>query len=234
MRITRSIAPAAAFAFLTACAGRHALVEVPPLASVAVPDAQPQELADPSTPRIEDDRSRLGDRVVAHAQAFAVAGKLPAGARHDCSGFVTAVYEAAGQPLEIPDRYQKSHSVAEMLHDWSAGEKRSFKNKKPAPGDLVFFKDTTGPRKGAVTHIALVERVGDDGTVTFLHYMGGKIRHDALNLARPTDPSVNAYLRRKKSHADNSPVLAGQLFVSYARFDEGGGGAPAGAREAKR
>src|SRR4051794_18345455 len=121
MRITRSIVPAAALAFLTACAGRHALVEVPPIASVAIDASEPEELADHSAPRTEDDHSRFGDRVVAHAQAFAASGKLPAGARRDCSGFVTAVYEAAGQPLEIPDRYQKSHSVAQMLHDWSAG-----------------------------------------------------------------------------------------------------------------
>ena len=166
-----------------------------------------------------DDRSPLGARVAAHAEAMSAAGRLPAAARADCSGFVTAVYAAAGRPLEIPARYQTSGSVARMLHRWASGEGKAFRDRPPRPGDLAFFRDTTGPVANAVTHVALVARVGDDGTVLLVHYMHGQVRHDPMSVTRPGDPAVNAYFRKRGRAGD--PVLAGQLFVAYARFDEG-------------
>lgn len=156
-----------------------------------------------------------GRKRIAHAKALANAGKMHDGERRDCSGFVMDVFRAAGQPLRIPDRYQRFPNVSAMLHDWSSAEGRVFRG-TPVPGDVVFFRDTIGDVNGRITHVALVERVRDDGTVELIHYISGKIRRDPMNLARPGDHTVNAWLRKKK-HA-KEPALAGELFVAYARF----------------
>lgn len=156
-----------------------------------------------------------GAKAAAAATRFADTHHLPKGSRRDCSGFVLAAYEAAGDPLTIPERYRKGGSVSVMLHEWMRGSDRSFKNGAPKPGDLVFFRDTTGPLKNRITHIGIVERVAADGTVTFLHHMSGKMRRDKMSLTNRTDPEKNGYLRRKKKRTD--PALAGELFVAYAR-----------------
>lgn len=166
----------------------------------------------PSAPAISEQPGRAR---IAHAKALANAGKLHDGARRDCSGFVQDVFRAAGQPLRIPERYQRFPNVSAMLHDWARGEGRAFRG-TPAPGDLVFFRDTFGDVNGRITHVALVERVRKDGTVELIHYISGRIRRDPMNLARPTDHTVNAFLRKKKRAGE--PTLAGQLFVAYARF----------------
>ena len=197
MLVARCLSFVVAALLVAGCAGRKAPESTKPL---------------PSAPPVSADAGR---RVVAHAQAMANAGKLHAGERRDCSGFVMNVYRAAGKPLTIPKTYQRFPNVSAMLHDWSASEGRAFRG-LPAPGDLVFFRDTTGDIENRITHVALVERVREDGTVDLIHYISGRIRRDKMNLSRPSDPAVNAWLRRKKSKAE--PALAGELFVAYARF----------------
>ncbi len=155
-----------------------------------------------------------GTKAVAHAKAYAVTGKLPAGARRDCSGFVVAAFRAAGAPMDIPPAYQKHKGVSAMLHAWSKAEKRVVG--EPKAGDVVFFRDTYGKLLGRVTHVGIVEDVKTDGTVVVLHYMGGKIRRDLLNTKQPKDVEKNGWLRRKKTAGE--PALAGELFVAYARF----------------
>ena len=130
-----------------------------------------------------------------------------------------AAYRAAGAPLEVPLEAQNHKNLSAMLHTWSEQSHRSFRKGTPVPGDVVFFRDTIVDQglKNHVTHVALVESVDDDGTVRLLHFMGGKIRRDRMNLARPTDPSANGWLRKKRHAKD--PALAGELFVAYARFE---------------
>lgn len=167
----------------------------------------------PSAPAASEDAG--GKKLVAHAQAIANAGTLHAGARRDCSGFLQDVFRAAGRPLRIPSEHQRLPNVSAMLHEWGVAEKRVFRG-TPQPGDVVFFRDTTGRLDGRITHVALVERVREDGTVQLLHYISGKIRRDPMNLARPNDHTVNAWLRKKQGKGE--PTLAGELFVAYARF----------------
>lgn len=156
-----------------------------------------------------------GAKAAAAATRFANTNHLPKGSRRDCSGFVLAAYEAAGDPLAIPERYRKGTSVSVMLHEWMKGSEHTFKNGAPKPGDLVFFRDTMGALQNRITHVGIVEKVAADGTVTFLHHMGGKMRRDRMSLSNRTDPDKNGYLRRKQKRAD--PALAGELFVAYAR-----------------
>jgi cell wall-associated NlpC family hydrolase len=168
----------------------------------------------PPTPTTNSDEA-AGRRLIAHAQAIANAGNLHAGERRDCSGFVMDVFRSAGRPLSIPAAHRRYPNVSAMLHDWGAAEQRTFRG-TPRPGDVVFFRDTIGALDGRITHVALVERVRSDGTVELIHYIGGRVRRDPMNLSRPKDHTVNAWLRKKERKGD--PSLAGELFVAYARF----------------
>lgn len=186
--------------FLAACGGRKAEIEH------AAPAASVELLANKAP--------AAGPKAIVHAKAYAQSGKLPGNARRDCSGFVVAAFQAAGKPLDIPSEYHKHKNVSAMLHAWGKAEKRVVG--APKAGDVVFFRDTYGELLGKITHVGLVEDVKEDGTVVVLHYMGGKIRRDLLNVAKPSDPQKNGWLRRKKSAKE--PALAGELFVAYARF----------------
>jgi hypothetical protein len=129
-----------------------------------------------------------------------------------------AAYDAAGAPLEVPEKYRARHpNASAMLEDWAQSENKAFTDHKPRPGDLVFFRDTTGPLLGKVTHVALVESVDGDGEVTLLHYVNGGVRHDRMDPAHPEDRARNSYLRRTRRRGE--PALAGELFVTYARFE---------------
>lgn len=172
------------------------------------PPASLKRAPPPVTPE-----SQFRTALVTHARAIAN-GKERA-ARRDCSGFVAAVFAAAGRPLVVPEPYRISSRASETLHAWAKGEGRAFSKDAPAPGDLAFFRDTYGPRNGTITHVAMVETVGTDGTVTLLHYLSGTIRRDRMNLANPGDPKLNGYFRKRT--APKESVLAGELFVAYAR-----------------
>lgn len=204
---------ALATVFLTACGGHRPPADARPSASS--PALSPVA---PAAPPVSEGARRHGARVVAHAEAFAHAGHLPPASRRDCSGFILAAFRAAGDPLQVPREFWKEGNTSAMLHAWSEASHRAFARGTPLPGDLIFFRDTVRTRggRGHVTHIAMVERVADDGTVLFLHYMGGRVRHDRMNLLRPDDPSRNAWLKRKRRRGE--PTLAGELFVAYARF----------------
>ena len=92
------------------------------------------------------------------------------------------------------------------------------------PGDLAFFHnswDRNGNklRDDRFTHVALVERVADDGTIRLLHFASGKVKRDVMNLrhkntARDPDTgeTLNSYLRR-----GGGKVLTGQLFFRFGR-----------------
>lgn len=153
--------------------------------------------------------------IVAKAQAMQK-GAIASG-RKDCTGFVLAAYDAAGVDLVVPAKYQNSPRLSEQMYQWARGEGRAFKGPNPKPGDLVFFRDTYGTIKGDITHIALVEKIENDGTIVLLHRMNGKIKRDKMSLAKPEDPVRNAYFRKKQRAGE--PTMSGQLFVAFGRFD---------------
>jgi hypothetical protein len=70
----------------------------------------------------------------------------------------------------------------------------------------------------------MVERVGRDGTVTFVHRAGGGVKRSKLNLNAPTvrrdarGRVLNDYLRRPDKISDIR--LAGELVVGFASVDE--------------
>lgn len=192
--------------------------------------------AGPSGPRGEPDLSfidlqaRLAARAssfVGHAGEFRVGGaRFPP----DCTGFVEAVYEAEGIPLRAmmqrtaPDvrtgvdaawRTLSEHGALLGAREW------------PAPGDLVFWRDTydrnrNGRADDGLTHVGVVLYVVD-GTVVFVHRGGKAVARGAMDPRRPGEASVNGELvnspiRRRDPRLEGVPVLAGALFAGYGRM----------------
>jgi len=141
--------------------------------------------------------------------------------RNDCSGFVTACYSTVGTALI--DYGVRGDTGTEMIYRTFKAQRRVHNRKRPLPGDLAFFHNThdrngNGLRDDYFTHIALVESVGDDGTVRFLHFASGRVQRDHLNrfhrnVARDPDSGRvwNDPIRR-----GGGRTLAGQLLFRFA------------------
>jgi hypothetical protein len=150
--------------------------------------------------------------------------------RFDCSGVVAAIYARAGVPL---------------LHDGNAPDTKglfalaqkngSVRRHHPLPGDLVFFDDTwdengNGRVDDPLSHVGVVERVDDDGTVVFVQRAGGRVIRSRMNLSHPHDRvdgdgrSLNHWLR---SAIGARPArTTAELFVAFGTLAV----APQGAR----
>lgn len=162
---------------------------------------------------------RLGERVARAAVAFEGRQKLSVHGQHfrpDCSGFACAAYARAGLPLD--GNTAALHALAKrqgVLHH----------RKRPEPGDLAFFDDTwdrngNGRRDDELTHVAVVERVSEDGTITLVHFGNQGVVEIRMNLRHPhehTGPRGqvwNDYLR-SASNRDGGPELSGELWRDF-------------------
>src|SRR5690606_39104519 len=158
---------------VVALAARRATVipEAPPPPTTPERDAEPVRdmaaaalilamLAQDEPP--ESLRDPLGYITSRLARGFLI--QRPRGFRDDCSGFVSAVFSAAGVPMD--------HVVATL---WDRAEQLdALHYGDPWVGDLVFFDDTwdrngNGLWDDPLTHVGLVIDVEPDGTVLFAH-----------------------------------------------------------------
>lgn len=145
--------------------------------------------------------------------------------RPDCSGTVRGIYTLAGYPLEGKPLSKHENDVTTLYrYVYDTG---SIYESTPLPGDLVFFHDTFDP-KGAkdyedrLTHIGIVHRVFDDGTVAFVHHLNGRIIISYLNLRYPHKrneslhkPNGNSGIRR--AGQGRKTLTTAQLFAGYGR-----------------
>jgi len=141
--------------------------------------------------------------------------------RYDCSGLVEAASARAGQPLH-------GNTAGLWLQAEAAG--LDHERKRPSAGDLVFFDDThdrngNGKLDDDLTHVAIVERVDDDGTMTLVHKGSQGVVRISMNLERPHDKTdasgkvLNSPLRVKSSRDPRGTVyLAGELWRGSASF----------------
>ena len=94
----------------------------------------------------------------------------------------------------------------------------------------MFFSNTydrngNGALDDDFSHVGFVESVAEDGTVHFLHYVGGAVRIGRMNLLRPHDhvdsnsgTILNDFLRRRRaSDADDVRYLTSELWVAFGR-----------------
>src|SRR5438270_13093418 len=98
--------------------------------------------------------SLLGPRLAQQAQSAAglrSVRQLSRTATDDCSGFVRAIYGREGVDLMVLPPRRCENGVS---HLHRVASERGALRRRPAPGDLVFFRDTY--RQG-LSHVGIVE-----------------------------------------------------------------------------
>lgn len=172
----------------------------------------------------------LGGRVADRAGALVgkrlrkVSGRVP----DDCSGLVRLAFEAAGVNLVSHGFERGENAVSAMWR--RALEAGALHTSRPRPGDLAFFRETydrnrDGRRNDGLTHVAVVEAVDLDGTVTLVHRGSKGVSRTRLNVQAPSvyrtreGRVLNDYLRAANKKKGQRAWLTGELFVGYAALE---------------
>lgn len=194
---------------------------------VVVVDVQPveQEVKVEMPPIVEVDKEAvLRDSVVESALQH-----LHKNSGKDCSGFVELVnfqnselYYKSGELSKFYDNTNRSKAIFNLMR----AKNRVFENETPKIGDLVFFEDTLQKSKRKVgsfniTHIGIVTKIDEDGTIHFIHNTQGKNRVDQLNLhlsgtTVASGKSVNSYLKKCDSSTPKQKCLSSYYFSAFA------------------
>ena len=149
--------------------------------------------------------------------------------RHDCIGMVAAAYTLSGMTI--------THSISDLYHQAETSG-QAHQRQRPMLGDIVFFdnsydKNQNGVRDDPLTHVAIVERIDANGTITMIH-LGGKskpVARTMMNLYHPdqkrdADGNVLNSTLRSVHGRDGGPELTAQLFRGFGsiwRPPEGNG-----------
>lgn len=188
-------------------------------AQVPVAEAPVAEALPPPEPA-------LGERLAATASRWVgvrSVRKLSRKVTDDCSGLIKLAYLRTGVELDLGDSFVGGSAAKQMHLD--ARRRGVLREEAPRVGDLVFFFNTydrnrDGKRNDGVTHVGIVEKIDEDGTVTFIHRGGKGVARSRMNLAQPSARTsadgkvLNDYVRRPdRSRAKR---LAGQLFAGFA------------------
>jgi hypothetical protein len=125
--------------------------------------------------------------------------------------------------------YDVQSNGVHILHQFVQRVGATHQNPEPAVGDLVFFHNTYDRNRDAATndlwtHIGIVTGMDRDQTVTFHHYLNGRVRKSVMNLRHPYQHQrngkiINTYLRRRAPSASSQqPLLAALLFADFGRL----------------
>jgi cell wall-associated NlpC family hydrolase len=167
--------------------------------------------------------SKQARGIVARAAQLVGARRLDRSVPNDCSGLVRLAYLQAGIDLVAHGFLAGENAVTGIFRRAQAAG--AVHRLNPRPGDLAFFKETydrnrDGKRNDGMTHIAVVEAVAPDGTVTFIHRGGKGVARSRMNLAFPTVHRLNSgallndFIR--PASKGMRAYLAGELFVAFA------------------
>ncbi len=163
----------------------------------------------------------MADRLVSKAVSLVGLSTLRVAAPHlpdDCTGLVRAAYEDLGVEL-MGAGVRGDNGVTAMYR--LAFERSALHLQTPAPGDLVFFRETydrngDGRFNDGLTHVGVVETVDAAGTVTFVHRVRYGVKRAKLSVGSPLDKGRNDYLR--PTTRGSPALLTGELFVTFASF----------------
>jgi len=143
--------------------------------------------------------------------------------RDDCTGLVRGVYAQLG--VDLLSGGEQGDNGVTAIWRYASTHGRLYEGGRPVAGDLVFFRETydlnrDGHVNDGLTHIGLVEQVGEDGTVAVIHRVARGVVRYKMNLQFPDSAvnragrPVNDYLR--VAGAQQKPQLTAQLFAGYA------------------
>ena len=172
---------------------------------------------------------QLADRALWRAKSWVgmtTLAKMSSAVTDDCSGMTRLAFQQKRLDL-LPDDVLPEENGVTAIH--RKARALGMLMDTPKPGALVFFKNTfdknrDGLINDGLTHIGIVERVGADGTVTFVHKSGGLVKRSRFNLAQPEARKdakghvLNDWLRRKGKKSRG--YLAGELVAGFASVDE--------------
>jgi len=167
----------------------------------------------------------------------------------DCSGFVSLINYKTGTPFyqerELSQSFDNARKSRAMFNLMSK-KGNAYETRLPNLGDLVFFENTE--RKPAVktkgkgkekvvvkqpavnvaeniTHVGIVTKVEQDGTVEFIHHSNGKNILDYMNFNYPMLTNkdgkvINTYMKRCPSQkgAAQPQCMNIAFFVAYGTF----------------
>jgi len=153
----------------------------------------------------------LGTRIAERAQqaaGLASVHQLSRSVNDDCSGFARAVYAREGVDLSALPSRPGENGVANIRR--LAAAHRALR-RRPRPGDLVFFRNTTARR--GYTHVGIVDSVRGP-QVTFVHRAGRGIVRSRLDLLHPRSRAANDFIKRGPR-----PRLTGELLAGFADAD---------------
>ncbi len=198
-----------------------------PFARAAAPRVTPSEeaadegLAQPraAPPGARDTAVKLAQGLVGK-RAIVLGGKKYG---DDCTGLVSGVYAQLG--MDLLSGGERGDNGVTAIWRYASTHGRLFEGGRPVAGDLVFFRETydfnrDGHVNDGLTHIGLVETVGEDGTVRVIHRVARGVVRYKMNLqfrdsaVNPAGQPVNDYLRAAGSQ--QKPQLTAQLFAGYA------------------
>lgn len=166
--------------------------------------------------------AKRAKRLVGISSMAAVTTKVP----DDCSGVVRLPYEREGVDL-LQGAYPPDWNAVTIMYT-RARRLGALTGRTPAPGDLAFFRETydrnrDGKRNDGLTHVAIVEKVDEDGTVTLIHHGKTGVARTYMNLNAPLvkrdlqKKRLNSILVPEKKKSRN--YLTSELFVIYARSE---------------
>lgn len=198
--------------------------EVPSAPVAEAPKKAPATETRPSEPA----RLTPADREKVLATARSLVGKKQVTVKgrtypSDCTGLVLAAYSPVG--ITFRGAGVAGDNGVTSLYRYTQQHGRVFKSGSPAPGDVVFFRETydqnrDGRRNDGLTHVGVVDSVEADGTVTVIHHVSRGVVRYRMNLARKSvrkDPKTGAVLNDvlRSPGPGRREVLTGQLFVAY-------------------
>jgi cell wall-associated NlpC family hydrolase len=138
----------------------------------------------------------------------------------DCSNFVRGMFWATGIDLMSEGSGNDRNGVRAIFRYVERHGQIHF-DKVPQKGDLVYFDNTwdmngNGRLDDRLTHVGIVEQVGEGGTLQIIHSSNHGIVREPMNLLRPHDASVNAALRPKGLRDPAAtPHLMAELFAGF-------------------
>lgn len=141
----------------------------------------------------------------------------------DCTGLVRAAYAQVG--VDLMTAAEPGDNGVTAIWRFASRHGRVYEGGRPVRGDLVFFRETydlnrDGTVNDGLTHVGLVEDVGEDGTVVVIHRVARGVVRYRMNLTSRDvavtrdGRKVNDWLRPEG--AGSKPRLTSQLFAGFA------------------